>query len=337
LRTTGAERKPLGPFDLSYVADDSSQGFIAFRPAAAFRRSGMGLYRTMVNVLIGQQWAKAANAMKSDPTKPSQGPLRVEMFEELAFRFRFYAATGKKPNGRLAFGDVITVRTTAPVDWVTLFRAFAQGPVETRDGDRLYYKLKSRWIGPDACFFCPDDRTLVCTDEKRLLALFRRPIPPPPPVFAQGKDWDRMLRGLLVVALDNRGGRLTKVFKEEAEQGEVDPTTSALEHADLWAFGIDDADEVVFRGVGTCPGADASESTARAIRSLLDRARKLADTPEPKTAPNRADYEKAYRMAREFIEKMRVERDGDSILVRSAGLGTLADFASLVAAGVVNF
>jgi hypothetical protein len=34
---------------------------------------------------------------------------------------------------------------------------------------------------------------------------------------------------------------------------------------------------------------------------------------------------------------MRVEREGHSVLVRSAGLGTLADFASLVAAGVIEF
>ena len=42
-------------------------------------------------------------------------------------------------------------------------------------------------------------------------------------------------------------------------------------------------------------------------------------------------------MAQAFLKGMRVEREGHTVLVRSTGLGTLADFASLVAAGVIEF
>jgi hypothetical protein len=296
----------------------------------------MGLYCTMLNQWIGQQWSKAAKALKFDPTKPGQMPPRIEMFEEVTTKIRCWRTGEKKPNGQVGFGDVFTFRTTEPVDWVTLLRAFEQDPIEVRDGDRVYYKLKNPMFGPDGSFFCPDDRTLVFAGEKRLLKLLRGATPPPAPVFAQGKDWDRFLRGLLVVALDNRGGRLTKAIEDvESEDEDFDPAPM-LEHADLWVFGLDNDDEIVFRGVGTCPDDDASESTARAIRCILDRARKEVDMPGPKTSPGGAGEEKAYRMAREFFKKMRVEREGRSVLVRSAGLGTLADFGSLVAAGIFN-
>jgi hypothetical protein len=229
---------------------------------------------------------------------------------------------------------VFSVRTTEPVDWVALLRAFKQDPVEVRDGDRAYYKVKNPMFGPeDGCFFCPDDRTLVFTTEKRLLQILNREAPSSP-VFAKGKDWDRLLHGLLVVAFDNRDGRLAK-FLENDEFDDVD-FTPLFEHTELWAFGLDDDDAIVFRAVATCPDAAGSESTSRAAEALLGAARKEFEDPGPGKPPRRDGEEKARRMALEFFKKMRVEREGRSVLLRSAGLGTLADFASLVAAGVIN-
>ena len=157
-------------------------------------------------------------------------------------------------------------------------------------------------------------------------------------MFAQGKDWDRLLRGLAVVALDNRGGRLAKPLKGDGPEDEVfDGSTSLVEHADLWALGLDDDDQIVFRGVGTCPDGGASESTARAIGGLLDQVRKQLETAAAETTPRRADEEKANRMVLAFFKNMRVEREDNSVLVRTAGFGTLADCASLIAAGVIGF
>jgi beta-lactamase regulating signal transducer with metallopeptidase domain len=339
----GTVQKSIKPFDLSYVTDDDSQGVVALRPAAAFRRSDMGVYRTMLNVLIGQQWAKAANALKFDPTQPGQKPLRVDMFEQVTASVRIYRTNGPKPNGRFAF-TMFTLRTTEPVDWVALGRLFRMKITEERDGDRVYYRAKDTPLAPEIFFFCPDDRTLVLTGEelpanaeKRLLKRLRREPPPLAPVFAQGKDWDRFLNGLLVVAFDNRGGRLAKPLRGDGPENEDFAPTPLVEHADLWALGLDDDDQIVFRGVGTCPDGGASESTARAIAGLLDRARKELESPEAETTPRHAGEEKAYRMARAFLKNMRVEREGHSVLVRSTGPAKLADFASLVAAGVIGF
>jgi hypothetical protein len=174
--------------------------------------------------------------------------------------------------------------------------------------------------------------------EKRLLKQLRRATPPPAPAFARGKDWDRSLRGLFLVAFDNRGGRLAKPLKGDSPVDEgLSAVVSLVEHADLWTLGLDDNDQIMFRGIGTCSDSSASESTSRAIDALLDLVRKQLEAPNAETNPRLDGEEKAYRMAQAFLEGMLVEREGHSVLVRSAGLGTLANFASLVAAGVIEF
>ncbi len=334
------------PFDLSYVTDDDSQAVVAFRPAAAFRRSGMGVYRTMINVWIAQQWAKAATALKFDPTQPGQKPLRVDLFEEVSASVRILRTKPPRPNRAFFAASMFTIRTTEPIDWVALLRLFKMNVIEAHDGDRVYYRLKGDTpLGPEVFFFYPDDRTLVFTgealpadSERRLLKQLHRATPPPAPAFAQGKDWDQYLRGLFLVALDNRGGRLAKPIKGDGPvDAQLSAVTSPLEHTDLWALGLQDDDEIVFRGIGTCPDGGACESTARAIEDILDVLRKDLEVPKAKTNPRSAGEEKAFRMAQAFLKSMRVQRDGHSVLVRSTGLGTLADFASLVAAGAIEF
>ncbi len=345
LSVEGIARQSSKPFDLSYFTDDDSQAVVAFRPAAAFRHSGMGVYRTMLNVWIGQQWAKAATALNFDPTQPGQKPLTVDLFEQVSASVRIFRTKGRKPNGRFA-ASMVTIRTTEPIDWVALLRLFKMNVIEARDGDRVYYRWKGDTpFGPEVFFFCPDDRTLVFSgegfpadSEKRLLKQLRRPTPPPAPAFAQGKDWDQSLRGLFLVALDNRGGRLAKPIKGDGPvDAQLSAVTSPLEHTDLWALGLEDDDQIAFRGIGTCSDDGACDSTARAIKDLLDVFRKDLERPNAETKPRSAGEEKAYRMVQAFLKGMRVEREGHSVLVRSAGLGTLADFASLVAAGVIEF
>jgi len=321
------------PFDLSYLPE-GSQGMVAVRPSALFRRSGMGVYRTLLNLWIGQQWSKAANAIGFDPAKPGQGPLRVEMFEQVTTIFRFERTGGKKPNGRLMVGDVISARTTEPVDWVGLLRAFRQELTEAREGGRVYYKIKNPALGPDGCVFCPDDRTVVYAGGKQMRALLRRKTPPPAPAFAGQKDGDRLRRGLLLVAFDNRGGQLAKVLKSGGP--EIDPEAALLEHAELWTFGFDNEDGIAFRAVAACPDDAAGEATARAAETLLGVALKESGSPGPAGAPHRQLEENGRRMSLEFLRGVRVVREGRSVLVRSAGLGKIADFAALVAASSVR-
>jgi hypothetical protein len=340
----GRALRSIEPFDLSYVADDESQAIVAFRPAAAFRRSGMGLYRTTLNVWIAQQWAKAANKLKFDPTRPGQGPLNVEMFEQVTASVRVYRTKGPAPNGRFAT-TAFTIRTTEAFDWVALFRLFNVNVVELREGDHVYYRCKDTPLAPEVFFYRPDDRTLVFTGElfpaeaeKRLLERLRRANPQPALAFARGKDWDQSLRGLLLIALDNRGGRLSKPVKGDGPPDDgISAVLSLIEGVDLWTLGLGESDQIEFRGDGACVDGRASESTAGAIGKFVDQALKELETPEAEKAPRSASQEKAYQMARAFLRTLHVEHKGQSILVRSAGQGTLADLASLIAGGVIEF
>ncbi|MDG3003999.1 M56 family metallopeptidase [Paludisphaera mucosa] len=339
-----AARRAAEPFDLSYVMDEDSQSFVAFRPAAAFQLAGMELYRTMLNLAIGQQWALAANQFKFDPTKPGQTAPKVEMFEQVTADIRIARVDGPKPNGRI-FVTRLTCRTAEPVDWKAVFRLFGAVVSEVRDGNGSYFRVTNLPTKLDAFFFCPDERTLVVSgeerpadSEKRMLKLLHRDraAAPPTSVFAQGKDWDRLLGGLLVVGLDNRGGKLTKVFRtDDPTDFDIDPVP-AFEHADLWAIGLEDDEQIRFRAVGTCPDAEASGSTVRAVTDIFDQVRRQIEAHAPSKTPLRPEVTKAEQMTREFFRNTQVTGEGRSVLLQSTGAGSLADLAWLFAAGVVN-
>ncbi|WP_406698347.1 M56 family metallopeptidase [Singulisphaera sp. Ch08] len=320
------------PFDLSYVPEDA-QGFFAFRPAATFRRAGMGTYRTMLNLLIAQQWSKSANAFGFDPTKPGQGPLRVEMFEQVMGVLRLTRAREEKPHWRISIGEGegISARTTEPIDWVGLCRAFRLELTEAHEGNRIYYRVKTPVMGPDGCIYCPDDRTVVFTSEKRLLSLLRRTTPVPL-VFAQGSGWDRSLRGLFVAAIDSRDGLLRRAALDADVSDNLD-APNLFKDGGLLTFSLDDSDAIVFGGVATLGDPGATESTARALPTFLKALRGSASQPIPAEASPHKSHEKVVQMYVRLLENCRVERDGQSVIFRSSGLGTLADFASLVAAG----
>ena len=329
-----AVEKRLEPFDLSYFPDNP-QGIVAFRPAAAFRRAGMEAYGAELKLVIGEQWSTAAKFFGFDPTRPGLQPLRLEMFEQVVGHLSLTRSGPKKGQGRVMFGDVVTARTTEPVDWLALLRAFKRDPVEVRDGDRVYYKLKDPLLGPEECgLYFPDDRTVVFAAEKQLLPLIRRETKAPSLAFANGKDWDRLLHGLAVVALDNRDGQLKKAFT--TDDPDDDDVTALFDHSELWTFGLGQSDEIDFTAVAKCLDAAASQSTARATETLLAAVRKgLADAGPSKTPPSKGEQEihqLADRLAVAFLKNARVDRDGRSVILRSAGIGTILELAKLYAA-----
>ncbi|SIO34877.1 Signal transducer regulating beta-lactamase production, contains metallopeptidase domain [Singulisphaera sp. GP187] len=315
------------PFDLTYLPE-GAQGFMAFRPAATFRRAGMGTYRTMLNLLIAQEWTKAAIAFGFDPAKPGQGPLRVEMFEEVMGLVQITRYRDEKPRWRFTLGDVLSARTTQPVDWMGLCRTFQQVLTEVHEGSRVYYRVKIPALGPDGCLYFPDDRTIVFAGEKRMLQLLRRQTSASP-VFAQGKGWDRSLRGLFVAAFDSRDGLLRTASLDDPDHPEV---SNLFKDGGLLTFSLDNSDEIRFGGVATLGDTAASESTARAIPTFLKSLRERAGDPGAVASTDKSE-ERARRMFLDLVTNCRVERDGQSVVLRTSGLGTIADFAALVAAG----
>ena len=293
----------------------------------------------MLNVWIAQQWAKAANALKFDPTQPGQKPLsgrpvRAGLSQRAGFPYE----------GPEAERAVCRTNVHGPDD-----RADRLGGAPPTVQDECHRGARRRPgllpveeytpLAPEILFFRPDDRTVVFTgeefpadSEKRLLKHLRRATPPPAPAFAQGKDWDRFLHGpassspsTIAEGAWRSPSRGTALWMRP-----LSAVTSPVEHTDLWALGLEDDDQIVFRGVGTCPDGGASESTARAIGDLLDLARKQLEMPDAETTPRRAGEEKAYRMAQAFLKgyasrarrplgPRAVRRPGDAGRFRLAG------------------
>ncbi len=104
---------------------------VAVRPSALFRRSGMGVYRTLLNLWIGQQWSKAANAIGADPARPGQGPLRVEMFEQISPPLQ---------------GGRCTTRLSAKIDAGTLPRPRAAACSDRGVRNRLTFGSRLRHV-----------------------------------------------------------------------------------------------------------------------------------------------------------------------------------------------
>jgi hypothetical protein len=311
------------PFDLSYLRDDT-MGVIALRPAAAFQRASIGRLGAKANTVVREGIAGMAGEFGFYNEEAYKSPLPVEDIEQVTFGFDVSVLEGHKEYNRRLDPHSLMVRMTKPFDWVKQLRAWKFDLTEIRDGGLIYYTWK--WPNPKfhPAIYCPDDRTLVFDWEEKLLVAIQRKLPAVLSV-TRGGDWDRVSRGLFAVALDNRKGDWTQSFKgSRAEQMGV----PLFEHAELWVLGLANQDDILFQAVATCVDARSTEPTARAAEALLSVFRLFADDPNH---PRSSETEEARaRLIGEFVKKTHAEHAGRSVVVRSAGLGTFADFVSLI-------
>ncbi len=313
------------PFDLSIFPDDAP-GLVAARPAAFFRAEGMAGRRFALNVLIAQQWASLAQRRGVDLASVPR-PLRVEMFEQVATDLAI-AWDDKRGQGSLVFETMVMLRTNEPVDWPALLRAWKVELVEVVDGDRTYYRMLNTLMGKDAVVYSPDDRTLVVSFEPRLLKALHRP-PGSLPDLARNQAMNRLLRGLVLVALDNRDGHLaTALAKGFPEVGPL------FDRPERWTLGVDGgADGLALAIEATCPDDPSAARTAAAAGRLLEGGRLAAkDFLAGGGKPKGEIGELARRVAGDLLRGLTVRQDGRSVAVRASGFGRIADLAAMVAA-----
>jgi beta-lactamase regulating signal transducer with metallopeptidase domain len=320
----GDSKDRIEPFDLSYIRDDT-MGVIGLRPAAAYQRAGIGRLGAKLNAAVRDGIAVMATDFGFGNEESYKHPLSIEQIEQITFGVTITRLEGPPPNRRIQPLSAM-VRMTEPFDWVKQLRAWKYDLTEVRDRGLIYYSWKCPNPKYRAAAYCPDDRTIVFDQEENLVEAIRRKSPAGP-WFAQGEDWDRVSRGLFAFALSNRDGRWTQTFKgSRAEERGV----PLVEHAERWVVGLPEQDDILFQAVATCVDTGSTESTARATEVLLDLIRPNAADPK---APRGSETEDvSARMVGEFFTKTHVERQGRSVVVHSAGLGTLADFVSRVVA-----
>jgi beta-lactamase regulating signal transducer with metallopeptidase domain len=316
------ERSGLEPFDFSFLPENP-QGIAAIRPSEIFRLADMAGYRMAINLFIGTQWAAAAKTLGFDPTKPGQKPLRIEMFEQVSSPCQWGRGTVK-------FGGMVTVKTTEPIDWVQMARVWTEEPVEKHEGSHVYHELKKGIFGPVVHFYCPDARTLVIGNEKEMLAYFRRIRPTGEPVFAKEEDWQRLRRGLALIAIDNRDRSFVKMVTAKPDESDA-RVTQIAEQTDLITVGVAPGADSDLEVSAFCPDERASEATFAAMRSLLESARRVLSTATDPKAPehSKQDDELAIKFFKK-LEDARITREGSKVFLRSKGLGNVADLASFL-------
>ena len=307
-------------FDLSYVPEDA-MGLVAIRPSVLFQRAGMAPFAAQANKALALWLAQVGEDLSLDAAGSKASPIQVESIEQATFGVWVENKdVTTRPNRQIIFGG-LALRMTRPFDWVAQFRAWKMDPTEVREGDRVYYTLKNgSWLGPKPCFFCPDERTLIVNEEKVVQNLMKRAAPTAPE-YARGKDWDRVSRGVLAVALDNRDGRWTRAFK--GSDAEDVGLAAVVEQADVWTLGLADADEFSFQAIATCADADTADTTVRAVEAVLATCRKLTDQLRP-------DALRGEKAEAALIRSLHVEREARSVVLRSSNLGKLADFIATI-------
>jgi beta-lactamase regulating signal transducer with metallopeptidase domain len=335
-RSTGApaSRRPErdatarpAPFDLRFVSD-RMPGVVAFRPAATFAHRGLASAARLIDAESRRACARLLNV---DLARPDRRQLGIENIESVVLSLNFDQG-GKDEHGakmhRIMVGAPVTVRTTAPFDWLGFLRQWGCELHEVRDGDRLYFTITGEaqpQLGPDPCVYLPDDRTAVFSDGRTMRTLIRpeaRALAP----HVSGPEWERISRGLLAVALRNTDGAFARVY----DLGRPDDAVvlSLLQGVDHWVFGIDDAESIVLRAAAACQG-DASASLAGAVDAAIKLARAAIEREQPGANIDEAEALEL-RVAKALMTNVNVEHDDRSVSLRADRLGTLGDVGTWV-------
>jgi beta-lactamase regulating signal transducer with metallopeptidase domain len=326
-----ATEAPSGPatsvaFDLTYVPEDAN-GLVAIRPAALFRRRGMAAYSALLNMSLMPEIAKAAKVLGFDLTRDGLVLPRIESIEQFTLGIYLTRMEDKKAPRRVGFSGLM-VRTSEPFDWANLLRASKAKLTEVRLENRVYYKWTNAAMRPapgkDAIIHFPDDRTIVFELSEEPIHRFSRKTRTAP-AYARGKAWDRVSRGLLAVALDNRDGQLEQDLKND--EPEVVDIASLVVHTDVWMLGIDDADTLALRAIATCRDAESSAKTAGATEALLTTLRGLAvEAPVAAVPKERAP---AREVVRQLLLNSKIAREEGLVVLRTTCSPTIADLFAL--------
>jgi hypothetical protein len=325
----GAGSPAARPADASapplYVREDTS-AVVMIRPALATRHMGVPLWEDMVGVDLSD----LSKQLRVDTSRPGYLKLRAEDLEWVTATLRFGRGKTAQRSDLHSFMFLCPAfRTVAPFDWLAFLRQWRLEFAEVRETGRVYYRVTGplkEYLGPTACVYLPDDRTIVFDEEEPIRKLAGQGAPPLP-AFLRGPDWERASRGLLAVAIGNQDGAFAKSYDLKRPDDAV--VLSLFKGVDLWTFAVEDADAIVLRATAACRSGDVSQVIARSIDSLVKLGRDAINHADPK-AKEFADHERMFRMITSLMANMRVEHTDRSVGVHTDGFGTFADFAAVI-------
>jgi beta-lactamase regulating signal transducer with metallopeptidase domain len=337
VRRSSIDPAVAAPFEMRYIPD-TMNGVVGFRPAATVQRSGMGMTTTLLRKAYGDVFAALAKQLKVDTSRPGFVKLRCEdvesvtcglkisRFVENDSKYRDPKFKGEKPTGRLEFSG-FTARAVAPFDWLGFCRQWTLELEQVREGRGVYYKIKGpiEFAAPFLyCVYLPDDRTIVINEVKWIKELIARESPTGP-AYIHGKDWDRVSRDLLAVALNNQDDAFSKDWDPDYKK-----VPSFIKGVDRLVIGLADLDALTARGEVTARDPSAAEPLERSIQlfATLGLAQLAIATAEKK------EFEPLVRLAKGFLSNVRVAHESRTVTASSEGFGTFAELGAFFKAMV---
>ena len=320
------------PFE-TFSVREGMDGLVGFRPAATFGRTGMDGLLPLIRAAVAAELSKISKEFKVEMSRPGFLELDCQDIEWVTAVIHF-GGGGKNGTGEELHRFMVSrpaVHMVAPFDWLAFLRQVAvriRGAARERSS---YYKATGpimELLGPDACVYLPDDRTLVIDAEDAIRKLAGGETPSMP-AFLHGPDWEQASRGLLAIAINNQDGTFAKHY----DLGRPDDALvlSVFKGVDRWILGVDDTDTIAVHAAALCRGQDASAAIPSAIDSLRKLGNSAIGHPDLEVL-SVAEHELMLRMTKAFLANLRVERTDHSVDVRAAGFGTFADIASIVKA-----
>ena len=316
--TTAAAPADAGKIDLSLVPSEAGIVF-AIRPAALFAKPEM---------------QKVVQTLNEDAKLQEQLGLPLEEVEQVTLvAMRAEQLPGQPPMPPQTRGVIL--RAARPHDWAAFAVGIAPNAVEARYAGQTYYKVQG-----GACYYRPDDRTIVVDQEGNLYRYILR-AQGLPGEFAWATVWSEVEGSVAAAALDV--GVMRMLFTEEMmRQPQAAPFQA---FSPLWeettaiVAGVTLEDKLAVRAVLATPteeGRQKVQETSQALLTLAGNMLKGAQQQAKAAAAGQPDAAIAVAFLDQFagiLKSAQVEVAENSVVVTAAGeAGVVELVASIVPA-----
>ena len=197
---------------------EGADGVVVVRPAAAFRHKGLDRVVPLIGAELGREFFRSlAKQLKIDTSRPGFLKLRGQDIEWVTASVSFGKTRQRRTRARHTLhvrlpdgpnGRAVRLAGVPPPVAIRMRRGPRRGPCRTTRSQGR----SRRFLGPNPCVFLPDDRTIVFDEEAVIRKIASGEIPEPP-AFLRGPAWERASRGLLAIAIKNRGRHVHEALR----------------------------------------------------------------------------------------------------------------------------
>jgi hypothetical protein len=295
-------------------------GIYGVRPAVLFGDPALEKYAPVADEAI----AAALKQMGAPGSFP-----RVEELEQVCGIVTLYHNERAKVGPRHALMlSLQTIRATHPHDWKAFIDAVAPTRKEVSFQGRVYYHvrrgdiLKSSFPGVirmisgqdmllnGMCFYLPDRRTLVLGSEEQVRQMIRRG-GAEAPAWARAAGWEKVARGVVAVALNNRDEHMANVWQAAGKESWW-PALPGLhvvsDRASAFVFGAELDGGVRLDALAACAGEGDARAVANAALDLLSLGQTALHTRLDEAG---ADADPSLAVMKALLNGTRVEVERD--------------------------